>query len=93
MSKTIFKFPINTLAESQNILMPRGGIIRSAQYQSGILCLWAEVDRLAPMEDRFIEIFGTGHAIPEADRTFIGTVQQGSLVWHIYELHHLTPSE
>jgi len=87
MSRTIFKFQLG-INDAQTIKMQRGAIIRSVQDQGGILWLWAELDRTAPMEDRIIEIFGTGHLIPDGDRTYLSTVQQGGFVWHVYELHH-----
>lgn len=84
--KTIFKYPIK-LADIQDVRMPRGAKIISAQMQGEQLCLWAEVDNTVGLKWRSIEVFGTGHPMPEAPRLFIGTVQMhgGSLIWHVYE--------
>lgn len=92
MIRTIHKYPI-AIHDSKSVPMPRGAKIICCQAQFGQLSLWAEVDPSAPYEPVFIEVFGTGHPMPEADRTYIGTVQmdEGFLIWHVYQLHHLQP--
>lgn len=82
----IFKYPLEILDE-RYVLMPDGAEIISAQVQHGTLCLWAIVEDGRQKSRRLIEIFGTGHAIPNADRRFIGTVQMAgvALVWHVFE--------
>ena len=85
--KTIYKYPL-PLDRIQSVSMPADALIRSVGKQGDDLMLWAEVDTNAPHKTRTIEIFGTGHSIPEdmgASRAYIGTVQAGFFVWHIYE--------
>ena len=68
--------------------MPKGAEIVSVAFQHGSLCLWAMVQPDEPMEDREIEIFGTGHPVPVGvgvDRKFIGTVIDNQYVWHVFE--------
>ena len=73
--------------------MPKAAKILSVGAQASAqgdqrLMLWAEVDTDQPMEQRQIEVFGTGHEIPQGmgvSREFIGTVIVSSLVWHVYE--------
>jgi hypothetical protein len=38
------------------------------------------------MEERYFRIYGTGHTMPEACGKYIGTVQQGAFVWHVFEV-------
>lgn len=84
--KTIWKFHLKE-ERQQTIAMPIGSRILCVQEQVG-LTMWAEVDPSAAKEERCVEIFGTGHDLNEAERTYIGTVMGGPYVWHLYELHH-----
>ena len=87
LMRTIHKFLI-PITDQQTVPLQPDAIIRSAQVQHDVLCLWAEIPdtRLFP-EQRTIWIFGTGHPMPEAELRFIDTVQMldGALVWHVYE--------
>lgn len=82
----IWKFPINIIDE-QEVEMPHGAEILSAQMQGEELCLWALVSPACNKTSRTIEIFGTGNPITPATRKFIGTAQMfgGRLVWHVFE--------
>ncbi len=86
--KTIWKFPIATTFR-QDVEMPRGSQIKSAQHQHGQLCIWAEVNPKADKCKRQIVIIGTGHELPREGygMEFVATVLEldGLLVWHIYE--------
>lgn len=84
---TIFKYPLAVI-DTQQLLLPPFSEILSAQLQGGRLTMWAMVNNEPPTEPRVIVIFGTGHAIPyrPSSLVFIDTVQQGPLVWHIFEL-------
>jgi len=87
MKKTIWKFPL-ALADLQNVMMPEGSEILTAQVQPGSgLCIWAIVNSESPLQRREIEVIGTGNPMPDAKRRYIATVQMvgGSLVWHIFE--------
>jgi hypothetical protein len=84
---TIWKFPL-TLTECQQVLMPEGAKIMTAQIQAGDLYLWARVNPAAARRGRVIRIIGTGHAIENDDCLhYIASVQAngGALVWHIFE--------
>ena len=91
----VWKFPIE-VANRQAVQMPVGAKILTAQTQgSGFvpetLCLWAMVNPRSAddVEDRFIEIVGTGHPfqVDDLERVYIGSVQMagGSLVFHVFE--------
>lgn len=82
--KTIWKFPLS-IQDAQSILVPSGGEILSVQIQDSQVCLWIAVNPANPKEQHTIEIFGTGHGMDESEREYIGTVQDGRLVWHIFE--------
>lgn len=85
--KTIWKFELKVDGR-QEIDLPEGAQIMSVQEQHGSLCLWAMCEHGAIPKRRTIRIYGTGHAVSDADRlTFIGTVQMrgGVLVWHVFE--------
>ncbi len=85
--RTIWKFPL-LLQDHQTVKMPQFAKIISAQFQKGVLCLWALVDDEAPLEPRQIVICPTGGTRPDQYVNHIGTVQManGDLVWHIFEL-------
>ena len=89
MNKSIWKYQLE-ITDSQTIKMPKGAEILSVQTQNQEVCLWALVVPNNEKEDRYIEIFGTGHNVycdMGIDRKFIGTAQtlDGRLVWHIFE--------
>lgn len=82
---TIWKFQLKTVAV-QAVSMPPDAKILSVQDQYGIPCLWAVLDPDAQTVQRCIEIFGTGHEVPTAERNYIGTVQDADgFVWHVFE--------
>jgi hypothetical protein len=83
---TIWKFILKPTI-FQTINMPAGAKILTVQNQCNDITLWAEVEEKAPIEKRFIEIFGTGSRFGSGSRTYIGTVLMldDGLVWHVYE--------
>lgn len=82
--KAIYKYQLE-ITNFQTVSMRANAKILCAQMQHDVLCLRAECDLDAGMGGRVIDIFGTGHAMDEKERRFIGTVQDGTLVWHVYE--------
>lgn len=81
--RTIWKFPL-ALTDSQVILVPLGARILCVQVQNGQICLWAEVDSSRDLHMVAIGIAGTGHDVPFELLHYIGTVQTGPMVWHVY---------
>jgi hypothetical protein len=79
---TVWKFHLPDMRSV--VPMPIGSTVLSVQYQDDQLCLWARVDHNADHEMRVFGIFGTGHLIPEGS-TYVGTVQEGRFVWHVFE--------
>lgn len=89
MHNTIHKYELN-LVERQNVLLPMGAKIISAQNQREKVCIWAMVDSSAKAEARSIFIVCTGNPIPklypDESLQHIDTVQQHGLVWHVFEI-------
>ena len=70
-------------------LMPSGAILRHAAAQGDDVCVWAEVNPLAPTVERSILVIPTGGAV-DRNAKYIGTahlVADGEpLVFHVYDL-------
>lgn len=81
--KSIYKYEL-AITDSQQIAMPAGSKILTAQAQNGVVCLWAEVDADVKEEFRHFRFVGTGHQLPDGLR-YIATVQTAIFVWHVYE--------
>lgn len=82
----IWKFVV--LPEMNAVRMPINAEILSAQDQGGSICIWAKVDPMDKdnTEERIFEVIGTGeYASDNYKRVYVATVQQGPLVWHIFE--------
>ena len=82
--ETIWKVDLE-ITDRQVIRLPAGAEMLSVQQQGPeALCLWALVDRSVPIIQHGIIIVGTGHRVPEDAEDFIGTVQVGPFVWHVF---------
>ena len=82
--KTIWKFEI----EPECIIeIPAGAQILSVGVQSNEAFMWAMVDPSAQMSRRKINIYGTGHGLPDDPGTFIGTfmIYNGNFVGHVFD--------
>lgn len=89
MEKQVWKFELE-IKDYQIIRLPKESEILTAQSQNGIPCIWALVKPNNSNEERFFELFGTGHNIHcdmGIDRKYIGTFQllNGNLVYHLFE--------
>lgn len=85
MACKIYKYPLRWPSE-QTVSMPVGAQILCAQMQMGVICLWAIVNPGTPTEDRNIRVYGTGIEVDLEGHSYIGTVQSGPLVWHVFEV-------
>lgn len=83
---TIFKYKLNH--GTNEIDMPDGAVILTAQIQYGEVCIWARCQTENPNVRRKFQFYGTGHSIPLNASKYIGTVQEmlGKLVWHVFEI-------
>jgi hypothetical protein len=83
----IWKFALE-VTDTQRVFMPNRAKILSAAHQNGYVCIWAMVNPDRPLQERVIEIIGTGNPFPAGsgiDRKFIGTVVANPFVWHVFE--------
>lgn len=71
-------------ANSSVVLVPKGAIPLSAGMQNGEVCVWMLVKPEAVKVEREFRVVGTGHIFDSNGYSFIGTVQDGSFVWHIF---------
>lgn len=81
--EVIFKYPL-ILTARQILRVPIRHMALSCQLQRDELCLWMAVDSEATLIDYPVTIVGTGHEVPKDAGGYIGTVQMGEFVWHIY---------
>lgn len=82
--KTIYKYLLS-IEDNQVIHMPRFSTPRHVGLDpKGNPCIWAEVDTLEPIQPHRFFIVGTGHPIPDAAITYLGSFVQNSFVWHVY---------
>lgn len=64
--------------------MPSGSRMLTVQEQYVQIMLWAEIETSNPQTSETFFIVGTGREIPCEGLAYIGTVQQGPFVWHVY---------
>ena len=69
---TIYKYDLGTARET-HLSLPSGAKILRVDFQGATPKLWAEVSTGAPLENRTIEVFGTGHEMPPGERVFMNT--------------------
>ncbi len=81
--RKIFKYTLELIAEGK-LATYVGFRPLCVQMQNGQICCWAEVDDSRPKGEAKVTIVGTGHEVPPNAGQYVGTVQQGMFVWHIY---------
>lgn len=91
MFNSIFKYKLEIIGEQQNIVVPKGSKILTAQTQHDEIYLWALVPRNSiTTENKTIQIFdqgGTMQQTSDIEYNYISTVQLfgGSVVYHVFE--------
>jgi hypothetical protein len=90
MKQRIFKYQL-AMADVQDISIPQGAKILHVGWQYGVmLCMWVMLNPSDPSALRKIEIFGTGHLMPDPpdglSRVHLATVIDETSVWHVFEL-------
>jgi hypothetical protein len=85
MKRRIFKYTL-TLQEYQTLNLPRNAEIITFRSQLGKLTIWAIVNTELDYVPREFQIVGTGEDFVIANRKYIGTAEQGSFVWHLFEV-------
>lgn len=85
---SIYKYQLSN-GGATTIDMPIGAQILCVQTQDGFLCLWALINPSAPKESRRFEVYGTGWEMTSPPGKYIGTVQEGPYVLHVFESDQL----
>jgi hypothetical protein len=86
--QTIWKLDLEIKREVQSLEMAAEAEILTLQMQHGVPCIWFRCYPRDPLVTRRFVMIGTGwnfSVIPNPHK-YIGTVQDGSLVWHFFEL-------
>ena len=84
MIRHVFKWALRTGGGPQKLGLYDGYQVLSVQMQGGTLCLWALVDTDAPAVNLDILVIATGHNCLETFAKYLGTVQDGPYVWHVF---------
>lgn len=91
--KTIWKFELDltgdhprTIDDGYCVRMPAGSkILRVGTQRPRVLAFWALVD---PQEltdrDVPVHVYGTGHPVPDDAGVYLGGVDDGPFVWHVF---------
>jgi hypothetical protein len=91
MKGRILKYPIPTPDSVYGggfciVEMPVGAKVLHVGDQDGELKLWSFVESESEIEERCFLINGTGVRLNLPTGSYVGTVQQGRYVWHIFEI-------
>lgn len=78
--KTVYKYPLG------EVQLPKGAKILTVGYQNENFVMWAEVDTEQVSEHRTFVVFGTGWKMPDLKMSYVGTIFEGALVCHVYEV-------
>lgn len=90
--KVIYKYPLGKIQHNSviEIEMPKGAKVLDIQMQNGDPVVWAIVNPKHSLRKRVFHVFGTGFEMHDYEKKHydhINTVQDGLLVWHIFEVH------
>ena len=86
IAMTIWKYELPLGPESEFVIgIPEGAKVLCVQPQAVEICMWVQVCPEHENENRTFVVHGTGHPIESVGKTYIGTVQIGPLVWHVFE--------
>lgn len=83
--KTIWKAPLNL---DGVVYLPANARVLSVQMQNNEPMVWALVDTdVKSKENMRLNIYGTGHSLPENPGRFIGSIQStsGLFVFHVFQ--------
>lgn len=69
---------------TQDVPLPVGAEFLSVQNQRDEICFWYKCDPAAEKKMHRFFIAGTGHQLPHTEGQYMGTVQVGSFVWHVF---------
>ncbi len=88
MSHAIYKYKLKLgHGHSAFDIDPAGTPLHVGIDMDGDICVWVRVRPGIPTVQRIFRIIPTGKEYDAEDVSYIGTVHQGPLVWHIHEVH------
>jgi len=83
----IHKYPLTT--EENTVPLTNCDKVLCVQMQRGTLTLWAQINEDPALNvtkrARTFVIFPTGDTTKKGSFEYVGTVQDGIFVWHVYE--------
>lgn len=84
--KAVWKQPLNHGVT--DFFSPVGAKPLAVALQGDQIMLWQLVDTEAAKVGRRYMVAGTGHPLPDAilPSDYVGTVQQGPFVWHVFNV-------
>jgi len=83
--KAIWKFEI-PIESAFSLSMPRASEIIAFQTQKNRAYIWAIVFTNMCSVLRKFEMYGTGYGLRPNPGRYIGTIQNGGYVWHLFEI-------
>ena len=83
--KVVYKYPVS-LSVKFSFQIPQYAEVLSVGMQNGSPQMWVLLDPDARGIIRTFSIFGTGCEISHPNVEYVGTFQNGDLVWHLFEL-------
>lgn len=86
--KKIYKYSLQMSDEfAWQVDMPMGSVILSFQVQNDTPTIWvSQYPDMKEFETRKFFMVGTGHQF-DGDSIYIGTIQVGRFVWHLFEVN------
>lgn len=84
--KTIYKYVLDQNKMVNTFSVTKNYQILTVQVQNGAVCIWILIDLSEETIDVKFETFGTGWPIDKELKNYVGSVQDGSFVWHIFEV-------
>lgn len=87
--KTIYKYPVEVIDESFQLVLPIESEILTLQMQRDIPSLWIRQYPYNPgqiQELHTYKWFGTGYTEIPDNATYIGTVQFSDYVFHLFKI-------
>ena len=81
--RSVWKFNLEASHETTFEAPAPARVLSAGLDPAGRPSVWVEVDPDAEKIERTVFLYGTGHPI-EAGGRFVGSIFDGSFVWHVY---------
>lgn len=83
--KKIFKYQLTPSPGTQTTYMPTSAQILHVNMQDGMITFWSIFDDSSNSTYRTFKVYATGEPIFTDKQMYLGTVMDGSYVWHVFE--------